>query len=131
MNALRAVAITFFFHDMVREASEKHAKELRSIRVEAGRRASQLPAPRRKLPARGYFFAPRRPTFEELLANLSPWELLVNNAEYVSQKNAIDPRDGDDADADLTKGNQLRLAVLSLISSCGAVTAQRIFVEMP
>ena len=42
---------------------------------------------------------------------LSPWELKVNNAEYDAQKQAIEPRGGDNADADLTRGNQLRLAV--------------------
>ena len=94
----------FLFHDMGREASKKQTKELRSIRVEAGRRASQLAAPRRQLPARGYFCALRRPTFEELLAKLSPWKLKVNNAEYDAQKQAIEPRGGDDADADLTRG---------------------------
>ena len=120
VKAVRAVAQTFLLHDRTREASEKYLKELRSIRVEAGRRTSELAQPRKRgdlfvrdhlHPASGYFLAQQILTFEELLSRLSIWELKVNNGEYDLQKLIMGTKEAVDADAHEAKANRKGLAV--------------------
>ena len=70
VKAVRAIVIMFMLHDVGREEYAAYSKEIRNIRIEAGRRASTLAAPKKRgdlfvrdpqHPAGGYFYHMKNP----------------------------------------------------------------------